>query len=208
MALPRKIILAAALLGALLVSPASAALAGTGHAGSRAGCRTAAHVTFKVLARHRTAESATRTEEIRVTRPGCAAPSAPGRARLRRAGGGSPQDGFKCTLTAEIHKSARFPGYMQSVAYVHDCTGVPVPPSDCSQAADMRLFYRGEWHPDGDGPTRYGCEGEPSILTKYCQSYPESLGYDTVGIFTITWEGELYGPYDVYSGEITAIRLC
>lgn len=201
----RAIVFAAALVGVLLISLAPAASAQASHGRSRPGCSNAAHATVKrtILATHRTQTSVTRTVQVRLVSPIC------GRVALAegRAGVKSPQDEAKCDETVQIIKSKSYPGYMQSVAYSDNCVGTPLP-SDCSQAADMQFFDKGE-HPDGDGPTTYGCrQSDASIRTKSCSSSTTSYGYRTYGIFTITWEGVVYGPYGVPSTEITAARIC
>jgi len=203
-----KLLFAVALLGALAVNLAPAASAGTRHSARVSHCHDAGRATVKrtVLATHRTPASVSRTIQIRLIAPACSRSLKGSHAGGRR--NARPQDVASCDEHSQIKKSANDPGYVQSTAFQDNCVGDP-PPSDCSQAADTQLFINRAWNNDGDGPTEHGCGANfASIYTKDCTKYHESLGYRTLGIFTITWEGTVYGPFDVYSPEITAARLC
>lgn len=203
-----KLLFATALLGGLVVNLAPAASAATRPSASPSQCRDAgrAIVKQKVIATRRTSTSASRTIRVSLSVPACSrslkTAKAGGRPGARR------QQVAGCDEHTGIFKSAAFPGYLQSTAYQDNCFGNPLP-SDCSQAADLQTFNNGVWHPDGDGPTEHQCgAGFASIYTAPCTSYHVAVGYRTQGVFTITWQGAVYGPFDHYSPRINVSRLC
>jgi hypothetical protein len=203
-----KVLFAVALLGALAVNLAPAASAGTTHSARVSHCRDAGRATVKqkVIATRRTRTSMSRTIRVSLIAPACGRSAKLARAGARR--GARRQQVAGCDEHTQIFKSAAFPGYLQSTAYQDNCFGNPLP-SDFSQAADLQTFNNGVWHPDGDGPTEHQCgAGFASIYTAPCTSYHVAVGYRTLGVFTITWQGAVYGPFDHYSPRINVSRLC